>query len=718
MIQKRELLNRIKRVKSSLNDEHIYQSIVDIENIYAELEETPYKNTFERIKDTFNFMIDYFSKDTPDTQRENIYNSMRKDLYDITDYIQEYLLAYQSTNYQNIYSFYHQRVDLIGLIENFKTNKEEIDNLFSRIWLSDKFDAATKHKINELLLDKQTKNKIKSILVSAITMSLIRVFDVEKFDILFDAYYNLNEETSMRALVGIVLAMYIYPKRALHYPDLIEKFSKFNNSEDDLKNLEMVILQLIKTKETENIIKEFNEDILPEMMKMKNDLPQTFSNEINLDDLSSENSMDDENPGWENYIDKNPEFFERMEKFTMRQFSGSDIFSATLGNLKNFSFFKKISNWFIPFTSDNPEVISVLKQNLDDELTDNFLEVFEKAFYFCNSDKFSFCLHIPDIAEPMRKTAIQMIISEIQSAQEIMGDNMADKSKKIGQDIIVRYIQDLYRFYNFNNNFTGFKNIFKLDTGIHKTNIFTHLSNFNNIIRNSAELLFSQKMFYYAAQTFEKAIENGVNEPEVYEKTAFSFQKTNNYSKALDYYKKAEFFDQNKKWLYKKIGFTYLKIKDFKNALDYYLKAEAEDSDDIATQSFIGRCYTELGNFNEALKYFFKADFFKPDNIKTMRSIEYCSYKTGKFDQAVKYAFKCVEIEPYKFDFFIIGNVLWIQNKKTEAIQYYITAMSEFDNFNEFKIEFSEFKKFLLEHNISEFDYNLMLDYLEMKFYF
>ncbi|MEA3451749.1 MAG: hypothetical protein U9Q83_07575, partial [Bacteroidota bacterium] len=303
---------------------------------------------------------------------------------------------------------------------------------------------------------------------------------------------------------------------------------------------------------------------------------------------------------------------------------------------------------------------------------------------------------------------------EIEGAQEVISDEF-EKTKN--QDIIVRYIQDLYRFFNFNNNFLGYKNIFKLDIGLHKCEIFKILNNYNQLVRSSAELLMSQNMSYHASLTFEKAIKNGLNEAEVYEKAGFSFQKTKNFEKALKNYKKAEYFDRNKKWLFKKIGFTNLKMQNYKQALEYYKKAEIEDADDIATQSFIGRCYLELGKFNEALKNFFKADFFKPDNVKIMRSISFCSYKVEKYEQAEKYALKCIEKEPHKFDFFLMGNINWIKNNKTEAIKFYTTAMSEFKTFAEFKTEFFEFKKFLIEHNISEFNYDLMLDYLQMKFY-
>jgi len=244
MIQKRELLNRLKRIKNELYTAPIYKSIIEIDNIYAQLEEYPQLNNFNKIKDTFNYMLEYFAKDTPDAQRKKIYGDLRKDLLDIADYLEQYLRAYHTTNYQNIYSQYHQRINLIELLNNLETNSEEIDLIFSRIWLTDKFDITETKKVHEILKNKNINHNHKCLLISSLTMSLLRVFDTEKFNLLFEAYYFLNSESSIRALTGIVLGVFIHEKRIALYPELIKKLTDFNNSEDDLKNIESIVLQM------------------------------------------------------------------------------------------------------------------------------------------------------------------------------------------------------------------------------------------------------------------------------------------------------------------------------------------------------------------------------------------------------------------------------------------------------------------------------------------
>jgi len=708
----REILKKLKNNNNILLNGTIYGAIVEFENIFAIINNTQLNNEFEKIKSTFNYMLQYFGEDTPDDQREIIYNKLRLELLTLNYKTKEYVKADKVTDFQNIYSYYHQQIDLTQLIFKFKTDQTDFETLFKRLWLTDEFSSQYKKLIVEFVDNEDITNYYKSAFVSAITLSLIRFFDKNKFEILFDIYHKQQGECSLRALVGVILGMLIHQDKIKYYHKIISRFSLLNEIPNNANNIELILFQLIKSKETEGIIKEFQEHIMPEMMKMQDTLK-----DINIEDLASENMMDEENPGWENFLDKNPNFLKRMENFTERQFDGSDIFSATLGNLKNFSFFQKISNWFLPFSSQNIEVKDRLAKALAPEETDKFLSTFEKASYFCNSDKYSFCLHIPDIAAPMREMAINMLMSEIDSAEEMLKEDNLNNFNVEDKNIIVRYIQDLYRFFNFNNKFKGFKNIFKYDLSIHNSEILQYFYNQEKILRSTAELLFSKKFFAEASQAFKKSIELGINEPEVYEKAAFALQKTKQFNLALNYYKKAELFDQNKKWLFQKIGFTSFKTGDYEQALSYYKKAEALDAENITIQLFIGRCFLELKSFDEAIKYFFKADFYNPNNVKTMRSIAYTSFKQHKFEQAIKYAKKCIEIDGQKFDFFLLGDVFWLQGNKKEAIKFYITAMNEFENFAKFLKEFELSKDGLIAQNITKIDYNLMIDFLEMKYY-
>ncbi len=713
MNQKLEQLNRLKSAKNDFIKGQMYNGIIKLENVYGTNPELPNKSQYEANKEMFRFMIEYFAKDTPDTQRNQIYEKIRTDFLLLTDKLKEYYKAYQQTDSTNIYSRYHQKIDYLSVLQDLNNHKEKTETVFVRIWLTNQVESDFVSIMSNFYESTDVSSEQKSMITSAITLSLFRFFDIKKLNILFEVYMLQIGEPSIRALVGIVLTLLIHENLTKFYPEIKENIARISNIEDTDKNFEYVFIQILKSQNTENLIKTFNEDILPQVQQMQGD----FMEEFDFEDFSSENMMDDENPGWENYFDKNPEFFEKIEEFSMQQFEGSDVFSATLGNLKNFAFFNKASSWFIPFSANNQEIRTMLTGTLPQETLDKFLDSFEKAFYFCNSDKFSFCLHIHQIATPMREMAINMLVAEIESSQELVKDQDALGNFDLNKGIIVRYVQDLYRFYNFNKNFKGFKNIFTLDIGLHKSDIFSELPNYDSILRSCAELAFYQKFYNQSCLIFEKLISNGANDANIYEKVGFSYQKLKHFELALKNYQKAEFFEYNKKWLYKKIGFSYIKLENYAKALEYYEKAEQLDPEDTGTLMFIGRCNIALKNYQEALKKFFKYDFFNPDDAKATRSIAFCSMMLQKFEQSEKYLLKTIEIEPSKFDFLSLGNIFWIKKDKKEAIKYYITATKEYENFDEFKKEYNDNKHILEEQNIDPFDINLMLDFLQMKSY-
>ena len=708
-------LNILKRIKHNIYEKPLFDSILELDIFFSSDENFPAKSDFEKIKATFNFMIEYFAQDMPDPQRKDIYKSLKKDLLVVVDKIREYIKAYHQTDYKNVYSHYHQKTDVITMLANGNDSiANNIDLVFSGLMMKDIFDTNYKISIQEFFNDENINNLWKTLVVSAISMSLLRFFDKNKFLLLFDVFTNHSGEAKARAVVGLVLSIFVHNRRIQLYDELVEKIKSLNNRPELLEDIQFVVLQIVKSRETKEIIREFNEDILPGMIKMREDIKK-MTKELNFDELEMDTS-DDENPGWENYFDENPEFFDRMEKFTMRQFSGSDVFSATLGGMKDFPFFTKISNWFMPFYAQNLEVKTAIEQSIDTDLANKFLSVFEKANYFCNSDKYSFCFHLPELPAPMRSGTLKLLIDEIEAATEmIKEDNLADDNNVL----VISYIQDLYRFFNFNKFFTGLTNIFNLNIGIHRDNVLPVLSNYDDILRASAELYFSQKLYKEAAESFEKIINTGRSSADIFEKAAFSYQKQKNFAKALDLYKKAELFDENKKWLFKKIGFCNLKLMNYQEALKFYQEAAKIDPDDLSILAKIARCQTELGYFKDALNNYFKIDYYKPNNVKTMRSIAYCAYKLEKFEQAKNYANRCISAESHRFDFFILGNIAWVENDIKEAIAYYQTAMFD-DNkmkFQDFLAEFREYWQFLKDHNIDDFQIQLMVDYLQKLYY-
>jgi hypothetical protein len=78
------------------------------------------------------------------------------------------------------------------------------------------------------------------------------------------------------------------------------------------KNLELVIIQLIRSRETEKIQQKIKDEIIPEMIKISPNL----KDKINLEGLMGEGLDDDKNPEWQEIFKDSPGLMDKMEEFS------------------------------------------------------------------------------------------------------------------------------------------------------------------------------------------------------------------------------------------------------------------------------------------------------------------------------------------------------------------------------------------------------------------
>ena len=84
-------------------------------------------------------------------------------------------------------------------------------------------------------------------------------------------------------------------------------------------------------------------------------------------------SDDDKNPEWEEIFKDSPGLMNKMEEFSGLQREGADVFMGSFSMLKLFPFFNEISNWFIPFFIENPEISGSIDES--DEVNQRFLTI-------------------------------------------------------------------------------------------------------------------------------------------------------------------------------------------------------------------------------------------------------------------------------------------------------------------------------------------------------
>jgi tetratricopeptide (TPR) repeat protein len=731
----KDLLEKYSKIETKVLNNQIQEGINELYTLVKGIPKEEIRLQLDKHHETYLNILKYAFTYKQDPEKEKIYNHLVISILELLDEAKEeiitnnHLLTYHRTKrevqreLQNLSSAdsdemldtLHINKDLENIVSaafgDDTTTREEyrksIDRIFNIIWLSDKFSDTHMRIIKKLIHDDDVDWYDKSLFVSSLILSVIRFFDIKKVHLFFDIIEKKQNEVWQRGLVGLFICNLLYNERLEMYPELTERFKSFKGNEDFEKNLELVFIQYLKSRETEKISRKIQEDILPHMMKIKSNL----ENKLDLDNILSVEHFEDKNPDWKKVFKDTPDLYDKFEEFSMMQMEGSDVFLSAFAMLKRFPFFNKLNNWFLPFYKDNQVLGKIISEESAEFNTEQFISGIERSAFLCNSDKYSFCLNIKYMPQLQKSMMMEMFNMELKAMNELEDEDERLNKNVKNKTVFTQFFQDLYRFFKLHPLKNEFTDVFNLPFHLEEMLIIKHLASRDRILRNVAEFYFEKDYYHEAIHLFDYLNQDLTNY-EILEKTGFSYQQLKRYDKALEYYNKAFLINSEKQWLIKKIAFCYRKLKDFEKALEFYRQAEKNASDDLHIQANLGHTNMELGDYDNALKYYFKVEYLAPDNQKIQRPIAWCSFVLGKFDTAQKYFEKIISGEPNANDYLNLGHVQWSLGHVDKTIELYSQALEKADyDFDWFVNELNEDKKYLLAFDIQEIDISLMMDY-------
>lgn len=736
-----ELQEKINKIFNHIYDHEVIDAFDVLEELTSECKNKDFANQLEKHRETYRNILKYSFELADDPEKEKVYRRLMKSILELAEDMKEDIISHlkllgyyiikaeverssqsltgKSAKLVDKLTFQKEIEQILGDTEvsgdaGRVPAKEEyyrsLINIFRIIWMTDKFREDEMNLVRQIIPSRFIPWYDKSILVSSLTLSLIRHFDVQKASLLFDFFDSQEDQVWQRALAGLVLGLYFHDQKLKYYPEIEQRIKLIKEGKNFDKNIEAIVLQYLKARETEKVTRKIREEIFPEMMRIKS----TLEEKLDLEDLLSKKIIDEKNPEWETVFKDTPDIYEKLEEFSMLQMEGSDVFLSAFAMLKRFHFFTEFSNWFLPFYRDNDNVVKALEDQKEEFDVSLFVEGLERSNILCNSDKYSFCLNIRNMPSLQKSMMMEMFNMEIKAMNELStNDEMLDKFIR-DRTIYTQYLQDLYRFFRLHPMKAEFEDVFDIPFNIERSHIFNLLISDEKILRNIGEFYF-EKEYYREAINIFSHLPCDESNFEVLEKIAYGYQKLGDFDRAIDYYHKAELFDKNKTWINKKIAFCYRKSGDYKSSLKYYKEAEKEDPENLYIQAYIGHTYMDMENFETALKYYFKVEYQDPSNTKVYRPIAWCSFALGKFDNARKYFEKAMKKEGTRNDFVNLGHVEWCTGDKPKAIENYKKALIRSGaDFDWLASVFEQDKKHLLKYGIREFDIPLMMDYLKL----
>lgn len=679
------------------------------------------------IMTTYKSLLHYTVQGIKDPERYNIYQQIIVDLYSLSDkvFLNLYTKHSQSEYYEikreydkkkisisEVASNLLKELDIIELQnDEFYEYNEETKIYFEHIFntlltQTDIYvDIKTLHDIfreNDLLWRQQCT------FVSAIIINLLHNFNQNTALFLYDLTNHPIDHIRNRALVGIFLILYKYDSRVMHYKKIRNIIISLKSTEN-VKIYEGIIIQLIRSMETEDLERKFKDEILPEMARIHPNL----RDRLDLDNIISDSLQEGKNPDWEDIFSDSPELLGKLEEYSKLQMEGSDLFISTFRMLKDFPFFNKISNWFLPFSYPNPEVSEILKNETKLMERPNLLEQISDTDIMCNSDKYSLILSIPMMPEVQKDMLNQMFAEELETIQEVRSNDLALNFINSNLSMTNSFIQDLYRFFKIYPQKTNMEDPFSWKFDFHNKEFIKLMFENDDILTPVGDYLFKRNRFDEALEVLIKSCETDKSNVQLLQKIAFCYQQQNNYQEALQYYLKADLIESDKVWNIKKIALCYLHLNDSENALKHYQRAEEIAPENIHTQVSIAHCLFEMKQYEEASKYYFKVEYLDPKNVKVWRPIVWCTFTLGKFEQAKRYCQKLIEINPTQNDYLNMGHIVWCEGNRVDALGWYQKSVKHPDSsLKNFLESFNNDKATLVNHNVDPDDIPIMLDQL------
>lgn len=624
-------------------------------------------SSLKMAEDTYKLMLKYSVQGVLDPNRDKIFRQLQVSLLYSADVLRYLLMK----------KFYPSTIFSLTPVKCPSTmpDNENTVQWFNYIIQNTSFSPFEEEMIGSAKTSKKISWENMSLIISALTLSCVIIFDIRKFKMLVDVYLENRNQIWQRALFGIFIIAYLYNKRLRLYSETDGFYSLLKKSPKFRERYYNLVIQFIKAVDTDKVTKYVNEELMPGITK----LATKITDKIKTDFKNTEN-FDETNPEWQNYIDNDSELYDKMSEVSKLQMEGSDVYIQTFSMLKTYPFFNKTENWFLPFSPDNQEVKNIEKAHKDENFKFmDFAQRLVKVPFFCNSDKYSLFLALNSMPESARNNLNKSFSGDINSIDDLSDEMELLHKEEAGYKILTQYVQDVYRFFKLNRDGKFLNDIFDKNFSPIGTKLFDLMISSPKERRKVAEYFFAKNYF---RQSYEILKEISTQDPdfEVFQKMGYAAFKQGDIALALEDFQKAQLFNDKEVWNLKKIAQCYRKLKNPEKALEYYKAAEALDTDNLSVAIAIGRCHIDMEQYEEALKYFFKADYLDSKSTKNSRPIAWCSYKLGKYEQALKYCGKISAEDSIAEDYVLAGNAYRRLSQMDKALESYLKAL-EYENY-------------------------------------
>lgn len=680
------------RVKNLLNKRSLHEAFSLVRSQLGSYPDHVLSDKLDKLEETYKYMIHYLVEGYSDSGRDELLTSLIEDMHMVNDAIlRNSILSdspdmYSSTKrFENVrnasfasrFEAYRESYSKALLaassacdMEYQKQADDALTALFNHVWTMFGAPEEEYRRLTASLSEPDLPFSYKAQMISALMMGCLSYYDRNAFHSLIDIYENdICQKLSARALVAIMLVVADNPDRIKNDAGLKARLSLWQDSIIHYRRLREVLMNLIRTRDTERISSKMQNEVLPELMKLRPDIINKFKNLSEEADLE----MFDANPEWEEILNKNG-LGDKLKELTEMQLEGGDVMMLAFSNLKSFPFFNNVSNWFLPFSTTHSEILTISKEFAA------FGDLLDMEGVMCDSDKFSFAFSLSKMPESQRSMLTERMSGQMEQLKEAMSERKLKSSVPEFDSEVTRYVRDIYRFFKLFRKKNDFCDPFLRPVDFRSLPFLNDVLSDMEIVNLVGEFYF-KRGYYSEALPMLMLIDKELrNDKLLWEKIGYCHQALNDIDEAIKWYKKAELLNPDSTWLVKKLAVCYRMRGKFDDAAEYYAKALESSPDNYSLLMSAGNCLLESGNIQEAIANYYHADYIRPDQPGSWRAIAWAEFMNGNKEKSLAYYEKLLSSDKHSAnDNLNAGHLYYLTGNLKKAVACYKSCASDKD---------------------------------------
>ncbi len=711
-----EILKIKKRIIKYLEQKRLSEAFAELKYLAEGVMVWEISNEVSQVEDSYKMMLNYAMQGVEDPARKTLYNEIINNIFFLLDrVVRQRLSLEESTLYYSTlrYEQMQQNDSIIKLIESYKEvvdktslynlltsepttidstkiikEKEQIERrIFNRVWITFPLNSEDEESLKSVLTSNLFPQSTQELIVSALLLGMLDFYDVRRMRLLLASYEHGNQTVSVKALIAILLSMNLYHKR-INDVRLLSQIDSIKENDMWNSDVKTAYLEFVRTRDTDRISRKMQDELIPEMLKLRPELYKKLNDSTAMIDISSL----EENPEWEEVL-QNSGISGKIKELNQLQEEGSDVFMSTFSHLKSFPFFSEIANWFIPFSRDYSLVSDILGSDAT-----MVGDIIDNVPILCNSDKYSFLLSLGSIPQQQR----QLMLSQFEQQRQAMNEaglsmpGMTQPAQR--KTLMNKYLQDLYRFFKLFRRKGEYNDPFS--SPINLVNVPLLSADLDDVETLSiiGEFYFKRKYYSEARDVYLSLLDKMPPSAQLFQKIGYCYHQDGNVECALRYYQQAELLNADSLWTLRRIALCYRTVGNPQKALEYYNRVADVKPDDLNVTLSIGHCYLEAGNYKEAIKNYYKVEFLDEKSTRAWRPLAWSLLLLGDYDQSQKYYEKIIAENPIAEDYLNVGHLALAKSDMQSVIANYKCYVVNNDgDINKLIQALSQDEKYLVE---------------------